>query len=119
MSRNANELLMLTSDNAQNYSPTGFFSVDGQLVSCAWEVLGLYRTREWAGCPHEHGGIARVRYSDLKEAARFAADAGVMEIQLRKSRFGGVPGRRGKAQHPTRRKEELLTAQMWCRRDGL
>jgi len=26
--------------------------------------------------PHEHGGIARVRYSDLKEAARFAADAG-------------------------------------------
>jgi hypothetical protein len=29
------------------------------------EVLGLYRTREWAGCPHEHGGIARVRYSDL------------------------------------------------------
>ncbi len=47
-------------------------------------VLGLYRTREWAGCAHEHGGIARVRYSDLKEAARFAADAGVMQIQLRK-----------------------------------
>ena len=38
----------------------------------------------------EHGGIARFRYSDLNEAARFAADAGVMQIQLRKSRFGGA-----------------------------
>ena len=73
----------------------------------------LYRKRELAMRGHEHGGIARFRYSDLKEAARFAADAGVMQIQLRKSRFGGVPGRRRKAQHPTGREEKLLTAQMW------
>ena len=33
-------------------------------------VLALYRTREWTGCPREHGGIASVRYSDLKEAAQ-------------------------------------------------
>ncbi len=61
----------------------------------------------------------RVRYSDLKEAARFAADAGAMQIQLRKSRFGGVPRRRRKAQHPTGREEELLRAQMWCGKDDL
>jgi len=53
------------------------------------------------------GGIARVRYSDLKEAVRFAADAGVMQIQLRKSRFGGVRGRRRKAQHPTGKRRSV------------
>jgi hypothetical protein len=42
-----------------------------------------------------------------------------MQIQLRKSRFGGVPGRGRKAQHPTGREEELLTAQMWCGKDDL
>jgi hypothetical protein len=63
--------------------------------------------------PTWQGGIVRVRYSDLKEAVRFAADAGVMQIQLRKSRFGSFPGRGKKAQHPTGREEELLTAQMW------
>jgi hypothetical protein len=31
----------------------------------------------------EDGGIARFRYSDLKEAVRFAADAVVMQIQMR------------------------------------
>jgi hypothetical protein len=31
---------------------------------------------------HEHGEVARFRYSDLKEAARFAADAVVMQIQM-------------------------------------
>jgi hypothetical protein len=76
-------------------------------------VLVLYRKRELAMRGHEHGGIARVRYSDLKEAARFAADAGVMQIQLRKSGCGGVPGRRREGQHPTGREEKLLTAQMW------
>jgi hypothetical protein len=40
-----------------------------------------------------------------------------MQIQLRKSRFGGVPGRRRKAQHPTGREEKLLTAQMWWGKD--
>jgi plasmid stabilization system protein ParE len=30
---------------------------------------------------HEHGVFARFRYNDLKEAARFAADAGPMQIQ--------------------------------------
>jgi hypothetical protein len=39
----------------------------------------------------EHGVFARFRYNDLKEAARIAADAGVMQIQLRESRFGGGP----------------------------
>jgi hypothetical protein len=42
-----------------------------------------------------------------------------MQIQLRKSRFGGAPGRRRKAKHPTGRKEELLKAQMWCGKDDL
>jgi hypothetical protein len=51
----------------------------------------LYRKREWAKCRHEHGAVARFRYSDLKEAARVAADAGVMQIQLRESRFGVGP----------------------------
>jgi hypothetical protein len=37
---------------------------------CGPEVVVLYRKREWAECGHEHGGIARFRYSDLKEAAR-------------------------------------------------
>jgi hypothetical protein len=46
-------------------------------------VLVLYRKREFAIGVHEHGGIARFRYSDLKEAARFAADAVVMQIQMR------------------------------------
>jgi len=32
---------------------------------------------------HEHDGVARFRYSDLKGAARFAADAGAMQIQMR------------------------------------
>jgi hypothetical protein len=44
----------------------------------------LYRKREWARCAHEYGGIARFRYSDLKEAALVAADALVMQIQLRR-----------------------------------
>jgi hypothetical protein len=57
------------------------------------------------------GGIARFRYSDLKEAARVAADAGVMQIQLKKSRFGVAPERGERAQHPTGREEELLKAQ--------
>jgi hypothetical protein len=61
----------------------------------------------------------RVRYSDLKEAARFAADAGAMQIQLRKSRFGGVPERGRKAQQSTGRQEELLTARLWCGEDDL
>jgi hypothetical protein len=30
------------------------------------KVLGLYRTRELAMCGHEHGGIARFRYSDIE-----------------------------------------------------
>ena len=34
------------------------------------QVLVLYRKRELAMRGHEHGGIARFRYSDLKEAAR-------------------------------------------------
>jgi hypothetical protein len=45
-------------------------------------VLVLYRKRESAMRRHEHGGVARFRYSDLKEAARFAADAVVMQIQM-------------------------------------
>jgi hypothetical protein len=48
----------------------------------ACEVLVLYRKRESAMRRHEHGGVARFRYSDLKEAARFAADAVVMQIQM-------------------------------------
>ena len=82
-------------------------------------VLGLYRKRERAKHLHEQGVFARFRYNDLKEAVRFAADAGVMQIELRKGRFGGVPGIRRKAQHPTRREEQLLTAQIgigWTRR---
>ena len=55
--------------------------------------------------------FARFRYNDLKEAARFAADAGVMQIQLSESRFGVAPERRERAQHPTRREEEQLKAQ--------
>src|SRR6266849_6279963 len=35
-----------------------------------WEVLVLYRKRERARCTHAHSGVARFRYSDLKEAAR-------------------------------------------------
>ena len=58
-------------------------------------------------------------YRTLKEAARVAADAGVMQIQLSESRFGGVPGRRRKAQHPSGRGEELLKAQMWWGKDDL
>ena len=46
------------------------------------QVLVLYRKRESAMRRHEHGGDARFRYSDLKEAARFAADAVVMQIQM-------------------------------------
>jgi hypothetical protein len=45
-------------------------------------VLVLYRKRESAMRRHEHGEVARFRYSDLKEAARFAADAVVMQIQM-------------------------------------
>jgi hypothetical protein len=44
------------------------------------EVLVLYRKRELAMLVRGRGGIARFRYSDLKEAARVAADAGVMQI---------------------------------------
>ena len=40
----------------------------------------LYRKRELAMLVRGRGGIARFRYSDLKEAARVAADAGVMQI---------------------------------------
>jgi len=54
----------------------------------------------------ELGALERVRYSDLKEAARVAADAGVMEIQLSESGFGGVLGRHRKAQHSSGREEE-------------
>ncbi len=25
----------------------------------------MYRKREWARCAHEHGGVARFRYSDF------------------------------------------------------
>ena len=78
----------------------------------------LYRKREQARCAHEHG-VGRFRYSDLKEAARVAADAGVMQIQLRESRFGVGPGEMGKAKHPTEREEELLKAQVWCGEDDL
>ena len=46
-------------------------------------VLVLYRKREFAIGVREHGGIVRFRYSDLKEAARFAVDAVVMQIQMR------------------------------------
>ena len=67
----------------------------------------------------EHGPLARVRYSDLKEAARVAADAGAMQIELRKSRFGGGPERHGRAQHPRGREEELPKGQMWCGKDDL
>jgi hypothetical protein len=63
--------------------------------------------------------IERFRYSDFKEAARVAADAGVMQVQLRKSRFGGVRSRRVRAPHPTGREEELLRAEMWCGKDEL
>ena len=61
--------------------------------------------------------FVRFRYSDLKEAARVAADAGVMQIQLSESRFGGIPGRHRKGQHPSGREEEWLKAQMWCDED--
>ncbi len=63
--------------------------------------------------------MARVRYSDLKEAVRIAADAGVMQIQLSESGFGGVPVWRRRVQHPTGREEESLKAQMWCGKDDL
>ena len=46
--------------------------------SSALEVLALYRKRELASLVRGRGGIARFRYSDLKKAARVAADAGVM-----------------------------------------
>lgn len=70
-------------------------------------VLALYRKREPASCTREHGWVARFRYSDLKEAAWVAADAGVMQIQLRESRFGVGPGgmREGKA--PNREKRRV------------
>jgi hypothetical protein len=42
-----------------------------------------------------------------------------MQIQLRESRFGVGPEGRGKAKHPTVRKEELLKAQVWCGEDDL
>jgi hypothetical protein len=42
-----------------------------------------------------------------------------MHIQLRKSRFGDVPERGRKAQHPTGREAELLTAQMWSGENDL
>ena len=51
----------------------------------------LYRKRELARRGHEHGGIARFRYSDMKEAARFAADAGAMQIQLREEQVWRHP----------------------------
>ena len=51
----------------------------------------LYRKRELARRRHEHGGIARFRYSDMKEAARFAADAGAMQIQLREEEVWRPP----------------------------
>jgi hypothetical protein len=52
----------------------------GTRVSQLREVLVLYRKRELAMLVRGRGGIARFRYSDLKEAARVAADAGVMQI---------------------------------------
>jgi len=67
----------------------------------------------------EHGALARVRYSDLKEAARVAADAGVMQIQLRK--VGLVAAPRGVEQYGTQPgdKKSGLKAQMWCGKDDL
>jgi hypothetical protein len=50
----------------------------------------VYRKRELARRGHSHGGIARFRYSDMKEAARFAADAGAMQVRQPES-FGIVP----------------------------
>ena len=82
------------------------------------KVLALYRKRE-PRCVYEYAGVARFRYSDLKEAARVAADAGAMQIQLRKSRFGGGAERHGRVRRPRGREEELLKAQMWCGKDDL
>ena len=61
-----------------------------QLVNSRF-VLVLYRKRELARRRHEHGGIARFRYRDMKEAARFAVDAGVMQIQLREEQVWPHP----------------------------
>ena len=47
------------------------------------KFLGLNRKREWARCAHEQGEVARFGFSELKEAAQVAADAGAMQIQLR------------------------------------
>jgi|SRR5215469_13867767 len=75
------------------------------IVASAREVLVLYRKREQARSAHEHG-VGRFRYSDLKEAARVAAGAGVMQIQLGESRFGVRPGemRESKASNRERRR---------------
>ena len=62
-------------------STSGFWVLVALAVNSR-EVLVLYRKRELAMRRHEHGGVARFRYSDLKEAARFAADAVVMQIQM-------------------------------------
>src|SRR5215469_702593 len=56
----------------------------------------------------EHGGQGRVRYSHLKKAARVAADAGTMRIELRESRFGGSPERHGRAQQQRGEKKSCV-----------
>jgi len=58
--------------------------------------------------PHEHGGdCARVRYSGLEESRRFAVDAGVMQIQLRKSRFWLASGETQKSTAPNQRERSV------------
>ena len=58
----------------------GSWRQDSADLANSWKVLVLYRKRELAMLVRGRGGIARFRYSDLKEAARVAADAGVMQI---------------------------------------
>jgi len=48
-----------------------------------------------------------------------AADAGVMQIQLRESRFGVGPGKMRESEDPTGREEALLKGQVWCGEDDL
>ena len=61
-------------DSNFRFKEQGFYRVSGEtnhpIRANSLEVVVLYRKREWAECGHEHGGIARFRYSDLKEAAR-------------------------------------------------
>jgi hypothetical protein len=70
-------------------------------------VLVLYRKRELARRGHEHGGSARFRYSDMKEAARFASDAGVMQIQLREEQVWWRPEERRMSTAPNGERERI------------